>query len=371
MHAGARPDRSALVFIQRVHDVRLVRASQGVESAALVRGGAGQLGGSAGMTLLWALLLAATPAPVDSVVTLEAVIPLADVEGRIDHMAFDPKRQRVYVAALGNNSLEIVDVRTRQYVGRIKDLHEPQGVAYVPYSDYIVVTNGGDGYVDFYDAGSLKALGNEMVGRDADNIRWDPKLNRLIVGFGDGGLAILDVREMRKLSRIPLPSHPESFQLDSSGQVAFVNIPRSGEVLKVELASGKVLQRWPTSPAGDNYPMALDAAHECVYVGCRTRTSLLAMNTGSGKLQTRTGISEDVDDVWYDAQASRIYASCGEGVLEVFHVVQGAGFEPMMSLKTSKGARTSLFIPERGEIIVGAPATASTPARLLVYKLHP
>jgi DNA-binding beta-propeller fold protein YncE len=324
------------------------------------------------MTLLFAaLLLATTPAATDSVVTFEASIPLGDIQGRIDHMAFDPKRQRVYVAALGNNSLEIVDVRTRQYIGRIKDLHEPQGVAYVPYSDYIVVTNGGDGYVDFYDAGSLKYLGNVHLGRDADNIRWDPKLNRLVVGFGEGGLAILDAREMRKLSRVPLPSHPESFQIDPSGHVAFVNVPQSNEVLKVDLESGKILQHWPTSPAGDNYPMALDAAHECVYVGCRTRTSLLVMNTESGKLQTRTGISEDVDDLWYDARASRIYASCGEGVLEVLKVVAGAGFEPLLSIKTSKGARTSLFVPEREEIIVAAPPTATTPARLLVYRVHP
>jgi DNA-binding beta-propeller fold protein YncE len=323
------------------------------------------------MTLLLALLLSTAPAAGDSLVTLDATIPLVDVQGRIDHMAYDPKRQRVYVAALGNNSLEIVDLRDRKYVGRIKDLHEPQGVAYVPYSDYIVVTNGGDGYVDFYDAGSLKALGNVNVGRDADNIRWEPKLNRLLVGFGEGGLAILDAREMRKMSRVPLPSHPESFQLDPSGHLAFVNVPQTNEVLKVDVASGKILQHWPTSPSGNNYPMAFDAAHECVYVGCRTRTSLLALNTESGKLQARTGIAEDVDDIWYDARASRIYVSCGKGVIEIFKVIEGAGFEPLGDIKTSPGARTSLFVPERDEIIVAAPATASAPAQLLVYKLHP
>ncbi len=323
------------------------------------------------MMLLLALLLSTGPAASDSLVTLNATIALPDIHGRIDHMVFDPKRQRVYVAALGNNSLEIVDLRDRKYVDHIKDLHEPQAVAYIPYSDYIVVTNGGDGYVDFYDAGSLKVLGHVEVGRDADNIRWDPKLNRLVVGFGEGGLAVLDVREMRKTSRVPLTSHPESFQLDPSGHTAFVNVPQTNEVLKVDLESGKILHRWPTSPSGSNYPMAFDRAHHCVYVGCRTRTSILALNTDSGKLQARTTISDDVDDVWYDDAASRIYASCGSGVLEVFKVVEGAGFEPLLSLKTSKGARTSLFIPERGEILVAAPALESTPARLLVYKLHP
>jgi hypothetical protein len=34
---------------------------------------------------------------------LEAKIPLGAVEGRIDHMAFDAKRERLFVAELGND----------------------------------------------------------------------------------------------------------------------------------------------------------------------------------------------------------------------------------------------------------------------------
>ena len=322
------------------------------------------------MTFLLGLLLLSTgPAAGDSLLTLDAIIPLAHVNGRIDHMAFDPKRQRIYVAALGNNSIEIVDLQNRKYIDHIKDLNEPQGVAYVPYSDYIVVTNGGDGYVDFYDAGSFKNVGHVEVGRDADNIRWDPNLNRLVVGFGEGGLAIIDPRQMRKTSRVPLPSHPESFQLDPSGHVAFVNLPATGEIVKVDLEAAKILQHWSTSPSSNNYPMALDAAHDCVFVGCRTVTSLVILNAESGKQQTRTGIASDVDDIWYDAHTSMMYASCGAGVLEVFKVVSGAEFQLLADIKTSPGARTSIFVPERNEIIVAAPATGSTSARLLVYKI--
>ena len=323
------------------------------------------------MTFLLALLLAASPAVGDSVVTVGVTIPLENVKGRIDHLAFDPKRQRVYVAALGNNSLEIVDLRQGKWVGRIEELHEPQGVAYVPYVDRIAVANGGDGYCDFYDAGSLQALGHLKVGSDADNVRWDPKLNRVVVGFGEGGLALIDPRDMRELGRVPLPSHPEGFQLDPSGHIAFVNVPGTSEVLKVDLEARKVMRRWSTSPSGDNYPMAFDPAHGCVYVGCRTRTSLLALNADSGKLQARSGIAGDVDDVWYDVKTSRMYVSCGSGVLEIFGVVQGADFQHLEDLKTGPGARTSLFVPERSEIVVAAPATETIPARLLIYRIHP
>ena len=42
---------------------------------------------------------------------LETTIPMTDVQGRIDHLSIDLKGQRLFVAALGNNSLEVIDLR--------------------------------------------------------------------------------------------------------------------------------------------------------------------------------------------------------------------------------------------------------------------
>jgi hypothetical protein len=41
---------------------------------------------------------------------LEKTILLPDVQGRIDHLSLDVKNQRLFVAALGNNTVEVVDV---------------------------------------------------------------------------------------------------------------------------------------------------------------------------------------------------------------------------------------------------------------------
>src|SRR5476651_1746730 len=84
---------------------------------------------------------------VEPVLTLEAKVPLGDVSGRIDHMAIDPKRQRLFVAELGNNTVGVVDLKERKVLHVIAGLKEPQGVAYVPSSDTIYVANAGDGSV--------------------------------------------------------------------------------------------------------------------------------------------------------------------------------------------------------------------------------
>src|SRR5438874_5065323 len=78
---------------------------------------------------------------------LEAKIPLGEVSGRIDHLAIDLKRQRLFVAELGNNSLGIVDLAAGKTLRTIGGMSEPQGVAYVPFADSIYAANGRDGSV--------------------------------------------------------------------------------------------------------------------------------------------------------------------------------------------------------------------------------
>src|SRR5579862_1292848 len=72
-------------------------------------------------------------------------IPLERVAGRIDHMAADVAGQRLFVAALGNNTVEVVDLKAGRDVQSLPGFAEPQGIVYVPELNRLFVANGGDG----------------------------------------------------------------------------------------------------------------------------------------------------------------------------------------------------------------------------------
>jgi YVTN family beta-propeller protein len=96
------------------------------------------------LLLFAAMMLLLTSAPSKAqnaapMLGLEAKIVLGDVKGRIDHMAFDPARNRLFIAELENNSLGVVDLNERKVVHRITGLTEPQGVAYEPVTDTLYV----------------------------------------------------------------------------------------------------------------------------------------------------------------------------------------------------------------------------------------
>src|SRR5204863_5348552 len=85
---------------------------------------------------------------------LEKTIELPDVQGRIDHMAVDVKGQRLFVSALGNNTVEVIDIKAGKRVKTIGGLAEPQGVLYVPENDRLYVANSKDGSVRIFDGAS-------------------------------------------------------------------------------------------------------------------------------------------------------------------------------------------------------------------------
>ena len=111
---------------------------------------------------------------------LETKILLGDVRGRIDHMAVDLKRQRLFVAELGNDSVGIVDLPNRKLISRIPGLKEPQGVGYEPTSDMLYVANAGDGSVRSFEGSDYKTTGQIELGSDADNIRVDAAAKGLL-----------------------------------------------------------------------------------------------------------------------------------------------------------------------------------------------
>ena len=156
---------------------------------------------------------------------LETKIALGDVRGRIDHMAIDLKRQRLFVAELGNDSVGIVDLASRKLIHRIPGLKEPQGVGYEPSTDMLYVANAGDGSVRLFEGNDYKPAGQIELGSDADNIRIDPATNRVFIGYGSGALAIIDPATRTKIGDVPVKAHPEGFQIDPGTSQIFVNVP--------------------------------------------------------------------------------------------------------------------------------------------------
>ncbi|HVE20907.1 MAG TPA: WD40 repeat domain-containing protein [Acidocella sp.] len=332
------------------------------------------LGRDAAFLFVVVMGLTATPtyaAKADAPLVLERTIPLPNVAGRIDHMAVDVSTQRLFVAEVGDGSVDVVDLKSGKIEGRISGLKEPQGIAYVPDHDLIVVADGGDGSVRFFRGSDLLPLSRIDLGNDADNIRMEPGTNYLFVGYGDGGLAIIDAVRQAKLDDIKLPGHPESFQIDPSSRHAFVNVPEAHQIALVDLNSLAQISTWHFYWPEANFPMALAGPTGPLAVVFRFPATILFLDPATGTVIQKLGTCGDADDLFFDNKRHRVYVSCGDGSIDVF--AKGAqGFRSIGRVQTSDGARTSLFVPALGRFFVAARAGWFRPqAAILVFRPSP
>jgi DNA-binding beta-propeller fold protein YncE len=299
---------------------------------------------------------------------LEATIPLGDVRGRIDHMATDPDRHRLFVAELGNDTVGIVDVEQSKTLKVIAGLKEPQGVGYLRSTDTLYVANGGDGSLRLYQGPDYATNGRIDLGSDADNVRVDQSHQQIVVGYGSGALAIIDAITRRKVAEIPLRAHPEGFQLDAGADRAYVNVPNARSIAVVDVPSRKQIATWSTDGASANFPMALDGQSKRVLVMFRNPAKLGVFNMHDGSIATSVEACGDADDLFIDPKRQRIYVSCGAGVIDVLNA---QSYQRIGRISTIAGARTSLFVPELNRFFLAARATSGKTAAIWIFQPTP
>jgi len=305
---------------------------------------------------------ASTPAPAP--LMLERTIPLAQVSGRIDHLAIDPARRKLFVAELGNGSVEALDLATGRSLGRIGGLNEPQGLGFLPKRDELVVATAGDGMLRFYRAADLRLVGALKLGEDADDVRVDPQTGRVLVGFGKA-LAIVDPATRTLVRSIPLAAHPEGFQARS--ERAFVNLPGARAVAALDFAEGREVARWRNPGPQMNFPMALNATGDLAAVVYRLPARLVLFEPSTGKAMQQLRTCGDADDVDFDEARNRLYVICGSGAVEAF-AHSGQTYASAGRVSTRNGARTGLYAAGLDRLYVAAPARGTEPAAIMVYR---
>jgi DNA-binding beta-propeller fold protein YncE len=296
---------------------------------------------------------------------LEKTIELPEVQGRIDHMSIDVEGERLFVSALDNDTLEVVDLKAGKRSKTIGQLKEPQGVLYAPELNRLYVANGNDGSVRIFDATSYALLKTLDYGDDADNVRYDAAHKRIYIGYGSGALGELD-SDGNKVSDVKLDAHPESFQLEKNSSRIYVNLPNSRKIAIVDRERHTILSTWKTDMALANYPMALDESEHRLFVVTRMPARLLVFDANTGKIVEKLPAVGDCDDVFYDKTRKRIYASGGDGAISVFQEQDADHYKELARIATVKGARTSFFSPELDRFFLAVRRQGSQPAAIEV-----
>ena len=302
-------------------------------------------------------------------------IALEGPVGGLDHLAIDSRRGRLFVANTSINSLDVVDLEAGMLLKQVPGQGRIRGIAYAPELDRVFVGNGTGGVFNALDGRDFGLLKGLPLGEDADNVRYNPATRRIYVVHADEELAVIEADGYATRSPIPLPKSLGAFQLETSRPRMCVNAKAAGQVVVIDTAKDKIIARFPVEPAGVNAALAIDEPHRRLFVGCRRESSLVVMDADTGRVVARMPIPGDVDDVFFDARRGRVYASCDDGAIAVVRQSDPDHYEPLATIATAKGARTSHFDPEGGRYYLAVPRRADRPRQehpeVWVYRARP
>ena len=278
-----------------------------------------------------------------SPITLRTRIALPGVYGRMDHYGWDSRRGLLLVAALGNDTVEIIgDWRRRS---SITGLEHPQAVVYLPRVDRIAVSSQ-SGKLRFYEAGSYALLKTLDFGENAntDNMRYDGLSQKLYVGYGAGSrgsIAVVDPKSLERQEEYTVGSHPEAFQLETGGPRIFVNLPDQGAIGVIDRATG-VVSRWKVPGHTNVHAMALDEDNQRLFTAALQPGRFTIVDTNSGAVVATLPCVLGVDDIWFDNGRKRIYAP-GSGAIDVFEQVDPDHYRALAHVVVDPGSGSTSF----------------------------
>ncbi|HWY70279.1 MAG TPA: hypothetical protein VNX88_16540 [Terriglobales bacterium] len=299
-------------------------------------------------------------------------IPLPNVVGRIDHFTVDQKRKLVIGSALGNNTVEVIDVFAGRVVHTIPGIPEPQGVLYVPDPiNKLYVASAEDGKLRIYDGKSYAPITTLDFEENTDNLRYDPAEKRVYVGYGEdekSAIGVVDAATNQRLEDAgKLDAHPESFQLESPGSKIYVNIASKEKIAVIDRKTHQV-KDWRLTGLKANFPMALDQAEHRLFIGTRKPSRLAVFDTDTGKIVANLTSAGDMDDLYYDDSRKRVYVPGGEGFISVFEQKDADHYDQMAKIASAIGARTGVWYGKRDRLYLAVPGRANQGAEVWVYE---
>jgi DNA-binding beta-propeller fold protein YncE len=310
---------------------------------------------------------------------LTSQIPLPRVHGRFDHFTFDPSEPaRVFISALGNSSVEVIDLVKDSDVHSIPGIPEPQGIVFATGLNKLFVASR-KGKLYIYDGSDYKLITSIDYNADVDNLRYDAGSKRVYVGYGDedkAAIGMVDATTNQRLDEAyKTGAHPESYQLEKTGPNIYVNLPDLKEVGVIDRTTKK-LSSWPLPEKyAENFPMALDEPDHRLMIVTRTPPRLVVFDTNSGKVVAAQPCVADVDDLYYDANHKRVYIPGGQGFIDVFQQKDADHYERQARIPTVIGARTAGYTPRVGKkgldrVFLAIPYSPSKEAAVWTYSVQ-
>ena len=289
---------------------------------------------------------------------LDSRFPVAG-NGGWDFITVDSAARRLYVAH--GTQVDVLDADTGKSVGVIADTPGVHGIAIASSLERGFTTNGKENGVSVFNTRTLAPIKKVDVGEKPDSIYFDSASQRVFTGnHGSHNITVIDAESATVVGTIDVKGDGEGLVTGNHGTI-FVDLEDKSEVVEFDPKSLEVLHRFPIQGGEAPTGMAIDREHDRLFIGCHNKV-LVVMNATNGQTVATLPIGAGVDAAGFDKQAGLIFASNGDGTLNVIHEKSPDQYEAVETVTTQKGAKTMAFDRQTKRIFLPVAEVDITPA---------
>ena len=295
-----------------------------------------------------------------------------------DHMAVDISRHLLYVTPQAAHEVAVVSLNSHKVIRVIAGIKNPHSVYYSNRYNRLIVTDGGNGEIKFFNAKTL-TLQKTISAPGADGLAPDRSSHMVVITYGgeDVGrrscsVALVSVSTAKEVGSIRVNSQElESPQIDPVNNLLYIELPRNDSTAVISMSQKKVMAIWQLPKGRHPFASAIDSQRGLLFIGSRDTDmtgTVSVVDIHTGRLLTSAPIGSWVDSMTYDAQRKRLYLSTGVGYLDTFLVESPTHLVNLGAVPTAVMAKTSLYSSRLDLMFVMVPHLGDTPAKVLVFR---
>jgi DNA-binding beta-propeller fold protein YncE len=281
--------------------------------------------------------------------------------GGFDHAAIHRDTHQLYVAHTANDSIDIIDCETDQYLRSIPNLTGVAGALVSDEHDLIFTSNRGEDTVGIFSVNDEKNLAKVKVGIRPNGLSFDPK-RELLLAANVGNpeisdsftLSVVDVNQRNMIASIPVAGRTRWTIFDSQADVFHVNIANPSHIAVVDANHPTVVAKTLEIPVEGAHGLDLDLQGRRLFCACDGK-QLVTLDADSGIITSQLPLSGVPDVIFYNTRLHHLYIAIGDpGVIDVFDT---STMRLLETVPTEKGAHTIAFDSKRNKVYAFLPAT--------------
>jgi DNA-binding beta-propeller fold protein YncE len=321
--------------------------------------------------LVYALLMAGvsilSPAEDDYHLTMKYLL---GGDGGWDYLTLDGPSRRLYISH--RDHVNVLDVDSRAVVGDIGGMHLVHSIVLVKDIGRGFISDGGGptalgpagDRVVMFDLETLRVIGEIKTSPNPDCLVYDPASRRVFSFSGVGrNVSVIDPEKGTVITTVSIGGKVEYSVADGRGMI-YSNIEDTNEIVVLDTRALTIKARWPVAPAGTPTAIAMDREHRLLFSAGRNPRKLVVVNADNGRVIQSFPIGGNVDAVVYEPETGLIFASTGEGRLDIFREDSPAEFKKVQTVYTQPGARTMAIDPTTHNVFLVTADFGPAPAPL-------